>query len=413
MSETTLTEGGVYKGAAKWFDTTKGFGFIIPDAGGADIFVHQSELHIETEPKKLFEGQRVSFTLVSDGGKFKATQVGSEDGTPISAHPSISNPEFAKRISANPNIKFGKCKWFDTKKGFGFIIPDGQEKEVFVHQSEISSTGFRGLAENQSVEFEISITQENGKEVKKCVNVTGPGGQPVNPPEQPGSAALISTPFGSVYGAQPVLGQRPGQLSGKVKWFNAEKGYGFILPSDGSPEIFCHQSSVVGGDPLSILVEGNAVDFQVETKDGKPRTANVTQAGAGIAYAPARIAQIPGAPVFVAPAGYAPAPVYAQNPYTQPAAPTQLIGKRKTQWDEQSAYKIARTQGVPTTTATAYGQVAAYGQAAPVAAGTTAATPYGVYTQQPQAAQQVYGQPAYAQPLNPQQPAYGTYPQYQ
>ncbi len=49
----------------------------------------------------------------------------------------------------------GTVKWFNAEKGFGFIArTDGAD--VFVHYSEIEGSGFRGLEENQSVEFELS-----------------------------------------------------------------------------------------------------------------------------------------------------------------------------------------------------------------------------------------------------------------
>ena len=48
----------------------------------------------------------------------------------------------------------GKVKWFDTKKGFGFIETDGGP-DVFVHYSSIESQGFRNLEEGEEVEFEI------------------------------------------------------------------------------------------------------------------------------------------------------------------------------------------------------------------------------------------------------------------
>jgi len=55
----------------------------------------------------------------------------------------------------------GVVKWFNTIKGYGFVQPDGGDKDVFVHISAVQKAGLRTLLEGQKVEFEIAI--EKGK----------------------------------------------------------------------------------------------------------------------------------------------------------------------------------------------------------------------------------------------------------
>ncbi len=52
----------------------------------------------------------------------------------------------------------GIVKWFSRTKGFGFIEPDGGDKDVFVHYSSIAGDGFRNLDEGQRVEFRVEDT---------------------------------------------------------------------------------------------------------------------------------------------------------------------------------------------------------------------------------------------------------------
>ncbi len=50
----------------------------------------------------------------------------------------------------------GTVKWFNTKKGFGFIVPDAGGPDVFVHISAIERSGLQGLDEGQKVTFELA-----------------------------------------------------------------------------------------------------------------------------------------------------------------------------------------------------------------------------------------------------------------
>lgn len=50
----------------------------------------------------------------------------------------------------------GKVKWFNNAKGFGFIVPDGKDDDVFAHYSTITMDGYRTLKAGQEVEFELN-----------------------------------------------------------------------------------------------------------------------------------------------------------------------------------------------------------------------------------------------------------------
>jgi len=62
----------------------------------------------------------------------------------------------------------GKVKWFNESKGFGFITPDDNSKDVFVHFSAIQAEGFRTLAEGQPVSYEV----EQGPKGPQATQVT-------------------------------------------------------------------------------------------------------------------------------------------------------------------------------------------------------------------------------------------------
>ena len=61
---------------------------------------------------------------------------------------------------------------------------------------------------------------------------------------------------------------------GSVKWFNAEKGFGFITPDGGGEDLFVHHSSITG-EGFKTLAENQAVEFDVQQSDKGPRAANV------------------------------------------------------------------------------------------------------------------------------------------
>eukprot|EP00638_Chattonella_subsalsa_P011038 CAMPEP_0117806394 /NCGR_PEP_ID=MMETSP0948-20121206/18538_1 /TAXON_ID=44440 /ORGANISM="Chattonella subsalsa, Strain CCMP2191" /LENGTH=105 /DNA_ID=CAMNT_0005640853 /DNA_START=75 /DNA_END=392 /DNA_ORIENTATION=+ len=74
----------------------------------------------------------------------------------------------------------GRVKWFDKKKGFGFILAENQD-ELFVHHSSLNMEGFRFLKENQEVSYDEDVAAD-GK--IRAINVCQPNGEPLENQEE-------------------------------------------------------------------------------------------------------------------------------------------------------------------------------------------------------------------------------------
>jgi CspA family cold shock protein len=66
--------------------------------------------------------------------------------------------------------------------------------------------------------------------------------------------------------------------TGTVKWFNESKGFGFISPSDGSPDVFVHFSAIANNGGYRTLKEGQPVNYEVEKGPKGPQASNVAGA---------------------------------------------------------------------------------------------------------------------------------------
>jgi len=73
-------------GTVKWFNSEKGYGFITPSDGGADLFVHQTSIHAEGF-RSLDEGEEVEFRIIEEGGRTKAVDVTGPAGAYVRGAP--------------------------------------------------------------------------------------------------------------------------------------------------------------------------------------------------------------------------------------------------------------------------------------------------------------------------------------
>jgi len=88
--------------------------------------------------------------------------------------PGLAASRRALTVMGDEGPMVGTCKWFNVEKGFGFIQVEGEDRDVFVHQSDIYAPGFRSLAEGETLEFRLTTDDKTGK--IKAVDVTGPDG---------------------------------------------------------------------------------------------------------------------------------------------------------------------------------------------------------------------------------------------
>ncbi len=152
---------GEGKGVVKFFNPQKGFGFIVRDDGGEDVFVHISAVE-QAGLTDLADGQPLEFTLVDRGGRVSATNLRIE-GEPMAVERSSGGSGGAGAGAGGPQRQLtgekasGTVKFFNAMKGFGFIQRDDGQPDAFVHISAVERAGIPTLNEGDRLEFELEV----------------------------------------------------------------------------------------------------------------------------------------------------------------------------------------------------------------------------------------------------------------
>ena len=254
--------GAAVVATVKWFNPVKGFGFLTSADGSPDIFCHVSAVAragFDTLP----EGATVTCEIEQGRQGMQVWQIHAVDTSTASPARSGVPPgrdyghSHGERAPASGRRVVAAVKWFNPVKGFGFLVPDDGSPDVFCHGSAVRDAGYDTLPEGATVTCDVAEGQR-GPMVSSIVAVDAstaivePTGRVAPDRDRPGRRWDRDAPAGPAE-----------ERSGLVKFYDAAKGYGFVVPDDGGPDVFV-PGIVLNRAGLGGLETGQRVSVMVE-----------------------------------------------------------------------------------------------------------------------------------------------------
>jgi cold shock protein len=166
-------------------------------------------------------------------------------------------PSFASTASG-PELE-ATVKWFNAEKGYGFVALTDGSGDVFLHINTLQAAGHQTVSPGATLRVRVGQGQK-GRQVDQVVSVDE-------------TTATATPARRAPYQQRPQRGFEGGarrqvdlstavEMTGTVKWYNPDKGFGFITPQSGGKDVFIH-ASVLERAGLSPLQEGQSVRMGV------------------------------------------------------------------------------------------------------------------------------------------------------
>ena len=137
-------------GVIKWFDASKGYGFIVPDNGWPDVLLHVTVLRRDGY-QTAYEGARMVVECVQRAKGYQAFRIVSMDKS-TAIHPAqMLPPRTHVSVTPTSGLERAQVKWFNRLRGFGFLTCGEGTPDIFVHMETLRRFGMTELRPGQYV----------------------------------------------------------------------------------------------------------------------------------------------------------------------------------------------------------------------------------------------------------------------
>ncbi len=137
-------------GVIKWFDASKGYGFIVPDSGAPDVLLHVTCLRRDGF-QTAYEGARVVCEAVNRAKGMQAFRIISMDDATAAHPPQAQPPRTHVTVAPTSGLERVTVKWFNRMKGYGFLTRGEGTEDIFVHMETLRRFGLTELRPGQTV----------------------------------------------------------------------------------------------------------------------------------------------------------------------------------------------------------------------------------------------------------------------